>query len=460
MPSYKELISSHITALTSAAVGVITLHKIYKWHMRRKRLRELTTNFAKVDLLPSEKAFVICSSVSTSTVTFFEGDVQAAKEYFSERIAMILNANRWLDGCLDHDENGDIALFVPKETNSTKVNNSIFQVLELKESLPTHYHTMIDTLASAAMCGNTFETLGTNDPLWKATLIPNGLNRFALVVSANHSFLDGHGFYKIYNMLSEDQEIQSLSPKRKIEIPQKIEEAMGSEKSILAEPAPGFTFRFLYGVFKNAIFPRTKSFGFQISPSWIQEQKSKALSDGENQVAFVSTNDLVVSQFCNSLKCDLAVMAINFRGRVDNCGESDVGNYEELIAYTKQDYKFPALIRKSISAPPYRRAGNGHMPTNMEHLSCTYGAITNWATFAKELKIGNTTGDDKGTITQTLHIPLFDFPKSTPACIFGAIVIFKPKEGSVGALVAGKQELIDAIKGSGMVGQSLEDFEF
>ena len=60
----------------------------------------------------------------------------------------------------------------------------------------------------------------------------------------------------------------------------------------------------------------------------------------------------------------------------------------------------------------------------------------------------------------TTGVILAAFPKSTPACIFGAIVIFKPNEGSVGALVAGKQELIDAIKGSGMVGQSLEDFEF
>ena len=96
------------------------------------------------------------------------------------------------------------------------------------------------------------------------------------------------------------------------------------------------------------------------------------------------------------------------------------------------------------------------MPTNWEHLTRgTYAAITNWATFSGHIQAGDTSG-----IQQKLHIPLFDFPKSTPACTFGSMVIFKPKEGEVGVLVGGKQELIDQIKFSGMVGEELLDIEF
>ena len=92
------------------------------------------------------------------------------------------------------------------------------------------------------------------------------------------------------------------------------------------------------------------------------------------------------------------------------------------------------------------------MPTSCEHVGCTYGAITNWATFARELNLPGA--------RQTQHIPLFDFQKSTPACIFGAMVIFKPKDGEIACCIAGKQELIDEINQSGMVGKPLEKLTF
>jgi hypothetical protein len=104
------------------------------------------------------------------------------------------------------------------------------------------------------------------------------------------------------------------------------------------------------------------------------------------------------------------------------------------------------------------------MPTNWEHATkCTYGFITNWSTFAHELKIqqhqlvdiDHNNNNSNGNFKQTLHVPLFDSPKSTPACIFGAMVIFKPKKGDIAVLIAGKQELIDEIKCSGMVGEPL-----
>ena len=48
----------------------------------------------------------------------------------------------------------------------------------------------------------------------------------------------------------------------------------------------------------------------------------------------MSTNDCITSEFCSLLKCDVALMAVNFRGKIDGCGDDDVGNYEDLIAYT------------------------------------------------------------------------------------------------------------------------------
>jgi len=140
-------------------------------------------------------------------------------------------------------------------------------------------------------------------------------------------------------------------------------------------------------------------------------------------------------------------MAVNFRGRVDGCGQRDVGNYEDLVAYTPMDYSSPSLVRESVGGKVFKRKGGGELPTNWQHLGATYGAITNWATFAKELKV------DGGL--QDLHLPLFDWQKTTPASVCGAMVVFKPREGEVGVLCAGSEEVVERIKQSAMVGGTL-----
>jgi hypothetical protein len=60
---------------------------------------------------------------------------------------------------------------------------------------------------------------------WTRRTLPGG--RFALIVSANHSLLDGHGFFAIYSMLSARAEVWALSPVRKQQLPATIAEAMG-----------------------------------------------------------------------------------------------------------------------------------------------------------------------------------------------------------------------------------------
>lgn len=106
------------------------------------------------------------------------------------------------------------------------------------------------------------------------------------------------------------------------------------------------------------------------------------------------------------------MMAINFRGKVapppgrrrklsrmrmspprrspqvTGCGEADAGNYEDLMTYMPPDYATPSLIRRSVTGRGgvYTRAAEPRTAqlTNAEHLmGGTYGAVTNWASFAK-----------------------------------------------------------------------------
>ena len=118
------------------------------------------------------------------------------------------------------------------------------------------------------------------------------------------------------------------------------------------------------------------------------------------------------------------------------------------MAFTPADYATPSLVRESVRGPPYFRATGAALPTNAEHLSATYGALTNWSTFAKPLTVA---GAD-----QTLHLPLFCWNASTPPRVFGAAVIFTPRKGAVAMFVAGSRAFVDAVRASGMAGKPVE----
>mmetsp|Transcript_4307 Transcript_4307/g.13061 ORF Transcript_4307/g.13061 Transcript_4307/m.13061 type:complete len:141 (+) Transcript_4307:3-425(+) len=139
-------------------------------------------------------------------------------------------------------------------------------------------------------------------------------------------------------------------------------------------------------------------------------------------------------------------MAVNFRGKIDGCGDDDVGNYEDLIAFTPRDYASPSLIRRSVSGPQYFRATGAPLPTNREHLAASYGAVTNWATFAEPLELDG---------VQQLHLPLLDWNASTPPSVFGAMVVFRPRAGRLAAFVGGGSTFVERVKASGMVGEAV-----
>jgi len=428
-------------AVAGAALALLRLRD-------RARRRERLAGHAKVSLLPNERGAIICMSPSTSTVTFFQGSLDEAAKKLAPRVAAIVRANPWLAAVLDDDESGELAAFVPPDA-AEKCCFEVRDDVSLRRDAP--YVTLVDALAPV-LVGTSLEARGTGAPLWRVSLVPIARRwsftslegAYALVVSANHSLLDGHGYYQIFNMLSDGAPVEALRAERKAELPGRIVEAMGGEVSLMQQNKPGFLARFIGGQVRNALFPATAFHGFYVDGAWLAARKREA-ADG---VPYVSTNDCVVSEFCSTLGCDLALMAINFRGKVEGCGDADCGNYEDLIAYTPADYATPALVRKSIAGAPYFRATAAPLPTNLGHLTAQYGAVTNWSTFAKPLVVNG--------FDQDLHLPLLDWNASTPASVFGAMVIFTPKKGAIAAFVAGSRAFVERAKASGMVGTPLE----
>jgi ferredoxin len=188
-------------------------------------------------------------------VTFFRGDKAAAEEHFSKRVSEIVHANPWLASVLEYDENGIMAVYYPSCPNVAcklchlEVRDDINVSRLRPDGQKLLYQEMVQTLESA-LCKTSVKSVGTSEPLFKVSLIPDAeepLMLFSLVVSANHSLLDGHGYYRIFNMLSSDCEVQALSPVRKQDMPSKILEAMGGEPSLMAESPPGFLLHFIGG---------------------------------------------------------------------------------------------------------------------------------------------------------------------------------------------------------------------
>ena len=143
--------------------------------------------------------------------------------------------------------------------------------------------------------------------------------------------------------------------------------------------------------------------------------------------------------------------------KVDDCEKDDVGNYVDFLHFFRNragggsDWATPALLRRSVTGPPYRRASTPPttQPTNYAHLrGATYAIATNWSTFARSIDLG-------GDAREVLHLPVHDW-HAFAAPIFSALILFRPAKGRVAAMVAGSQRLIDRVKASGMVGAQLE----
>jgi hypothetical protein len=380
-------------------------------------------------------------------------------------VAEIVAANPWLASVLERDPgSGVMAAYYPPPGAEAR---SCFEVRDdialSRGSCSTPYPAMVAALPPA-LCKKSGQSVGKGTPLWRVCLVPDAQDpggRFALVVSANHSLMDGHCYYNVYNMLSVKAEVRALSPIRKQEMPAKMAEALRGGPSLSGGSPTGMAIRIVGGLIWSALFPATCAFGFHASDEWVEARKAAVaaaaakLGDPDSSgVAFVSTNDVLTSAFSVCLRCDHAVMAVNMRGKVQGCKESDAGNYQDTISYRPEDYATPELIRRSVAGGgrPYVRAADPptRMLTSWEHVSgSTYGLITNWATFAGALIVPGAEED--------LHLPLFDFPGTTPAKVLAIMVIFRSGPGKgVGVMVAGTRQLIEAVKASGMVGRPLK----
>lgn len=173
---------------------------------------------------------------------------------------------------------------------------------------------------------------------------------FALVVSMNHTLGDGHTYYKLYNMLSADTDVEALDPVRVTGFEEAKTKVIGEkENAMFTSAALGFG---IIGSYMGAKVTRRKPQNIcihTIDPAWVIQEKAKAKE--EKQVPFVSANDAITSWFFREMKSDLNIMVANFRNRepsVLGLNNHHAGNYEANVPYFPGDVVTPSLIRRSI----------------------------------------------------------------------------------------------------------------
>jgi len=394
----------------------------------------------------------------------------------------------------------------------------------------TKYHLHQDTnyITYESILSNTNATVKTNpeienrqeESLFRVTIIPNTNNKvssFALLVSMSHICGDGHTYYRIYNMLTGNEPITSLKCQRELMYSSEIMGLMGRQEAhyiqhITEDPQWMKLFRWdssdSSANVEEDTLDKLQGRVFIVDRDWIANIKSSHLTVGQRFDAIVegsdiaqstlrspmepthlneleneirnsnptqSTNDILCSFFWSLVEPHVGLMSVNFRKRLDILDEDHAGNYANPIPYTKEDYKSPLLIRKSLDN--CRRAGVLMGGTDRltvlprPHAELTFSVITNWTSFLSKSDKDKEQSDDtveeeswcnsSSGIKLIRHLPIIspkgmmkDMPKR-----MSLLIIFSSGVDDIGcALIAPAGRVMNEIDSCGVVKEMIARF--
>jgi hypothetical protein len=416
-----------------------------------------------VDLLPMEQTLAAGGGGDNamSALTWFKSDkdVAAVESFLKDRTAAILQANPWLTGRV-RKVNGKYCLMYNKPATSAA-------------SLPPYFHVVPNVLARdlpLLECGTTLADrmlkTGPTESLFRVSIYPcakHATRQFAVVVSMSHVIGDGFTFFKIQNMLlNQDEPVEALEVRRIVTTEEQTMQAMGGPAEVKVLSSGGFIVSCIAGVLRAALFP--KKYGaraciFMVDPQGMEETKKAAVATTDSTPAslssadgttkpkslFVSTNDVLTNWFLQNCNSPHGFMAMNFRGRLEGHSDAHAGNYENVVFYRGNDSASPLLIRQSITPPAYATGGadprrapyqrritaNDPMPTFYEMITSSNAICTNWASFAKPCKLP--------ACTEEVQIPLYNVQALIPSTLAIAL-IFRAGPQGLGVFVAGSPE--------------------
>jgi hypothetical protein len=424
-------------AATAGIVAASAALVVLVFPRNRKRPPATSSPLVTEELLDLESTSLMLMTPSVSAVTFYEGDAEAAVAHLKARVASLISTYPWLAGTLIMQaRTARIHLTFPVLPSAAAISAAFADVeVETLCEIDAPYGKLNSAFARFCVPAGraTLDSKGTQ-ALFRVTLVrsTSAPARFATVVSISHVIADGATFYSLVGALSAAQAEppRPLLLRRHHQFSAQLREALGANNDTLSWlTGAGATL----GIVRTLLLsPRAIPLVASVNQSWINSEKAKAAactSSTQNPAGYVSTNDIITSSLLRATDCDVGVMAVNFRRRLESIAVESAGNYEALVAYNKGDFELPSLLRRSLverrNGGVRRVHGERSLPGLLSAAFFTsVTLVSTWATFYTELVLPFS--------TVRSHLPLVD----TSTVPFADIaIIFRPDAGRMAVLM-------------------------
>lgn len=317
----------------------------------------------KIKLLTSETNRLV--NVSTiSTITIYNSInnglnmemISNYEEYIIKKIKNILKINPWLNGTLkkskdtiylEYDNFDNYNILNDFNNIYTLINEIVCQndnitsLIELfmKDSNTYNYTNLMNHLDKYLVKPG-YKCINTIEKLFKVILIKMPDNKFALVISLSHCIADGYTYYKIFNMFSNNVKEEILYCDRMFEFEDIIKKNKCELQNCILKKI--FSFSNLFA----QLFSNTKKDNTELKI--ISKEKINDIKTKYNNLMFVSTNDIITSEFFNNTNATVGIMSSNYRN-VNGKYKFSAGNYTDLIFYKMKSKTDPFYIRYKLN---------------------------------------------------------------------------------------------------------------
>lgn len=421
-----------------------------------------------------DEAFVCLSKKDASTgatssdivtCTFFAADFDQLRCRLRSKLLEVVRANPWLLGRFTRGTKHIVCpTRVPENSDETLLDTSGLWLLDgntatedscvsRSSPYPALNKAVMDLLGSmgAADSMNAFKDNRppSESSLLRCKMVRVNSEESAFLFGMSHFIGDGHTYYKLLNMLGPDTTIETMEIRRVVEGRRSQADVDAAEQSITGKQNSSYQRSITcmkHLIWDNAMGrARLPSQGglFFVDNEKVAKKKADVLQhievNGEQSpVQFVSTSDIIASEFAITSGADLFWLMVNGRkyvGRLTSdtpppYGDLDAGNYQLVCTYDRTSFASPVEIRKSLvqkkESPVIAKSCSNDFPGLFE--SPQISLMTNWV-FPLNLD-----GADAKTL---LHLPCLKMPNGANylTAILDYAVLFNATPERLGLLV-------------------------
>lgn len=426
-------------------------------------------------LMPNEQVLLQQGPSPIGTLTWIRGDLEKTSLVVQQRLRALCFKNPWLTGRIFTKRGANRQLegylAYPESLSSDENDNEQDYIEKLMidplfvkhtTSIDKSFHHEEEDFTEMARVLTEKSVLlkpksDAEQPLIRVSIIPSnsdnlsggGGNKegivFGVVVNMSHVAADGHTYYRIFNALMNETDLNNMPSikVKRIDASESVKEvAMGGKQNIVFMK-PGMIVSLLRGLIYDFFLWPFRKTNLQIEkrivyvdPTKMEALKNDAITD---DVPFVSTNDIIANWFLSNSAAHYGFMSFNLRNRLHGHENDNAGNYTELLYYrVPEDTSCPTLIRRSLYGLTRVVTAN-RKPTFYELATGNSSFITNWASFAS----GNINIPGQVLLK---HFPMVDLAANVMPSTMAFCVIFQATANRLGVLYAGSTGRIKALE--------------